>query len=186
MYRAADQYGQVIDVLLSRRRDAALARAFFTCALRCGPAPADVVTDRAPVYPRVVDEVAPTARHADSDEVHSGQSAAGNGSRNELEWGIMARRGSAMTITSASTTLREACSAAAADAPGQALAGRCRVVGALLEQAERVVRGIHSRTHLRSVSPPSPSPTYTPDGSRPNMAPAPNASPSESRRTPRP
>jgi transposase-like protein len=47
VYRAADQYGQVIDVLLSRRRDAALARAFFTRALRCGPAPADVVTDRA-------------------------------------------------------------------------------------------------------------------------------------------
>ncbi len=50
-------------MLLSRPRDAAIARAFFTRALRCGPAPADVVTDRAPVYPRVVDEVAPTARH---------------------------------------------------------------------------------------------------------------------------
>jgi transposase-like protein len=59
LYRAVDQYGQVIDVLLSRRRDAAAARAFFTRALRCGPAPVEVVTDRAPVYPRVVDEVAP-------------------------------------------------------------------------------------------------------------------------------
>jgi transposase, IS6 family len=58
LYRAVDQYGQVVDVLLSRRRDAAAARALFTRALRCGRAPVEVVTDRAPVYPRVVDEVA--------------------------------------------------------------------------------------------------------------------------------
>jgi transposase, IS6 family len=49
-------------VLLSRRRGAAAARALFTRALRCGPAPVEVVTDRAPVYRRVVDEVAPAAR----------------------------------------------------------------------------------------------------------------------------
>jgi IS6 family transposase len=30
LYRAVDQHGQVIDVLLSRRRDAAPARALFT------------------------------------------------------------------------------------------------------------------------------------------------------------
>jgi transposase-like protein len=63
LYRAVDQYGQVIDVLLSRHRDAAAARAFFTRAMRCGPAPVEVVTDRAPVYPRVVEELAPAARH---------------------------------------------------------------------------------------------------------------------------
>jgi transposase-like protein len=63
LYRAVDQYGQVIVVVLSRRRDAAAARALFTRALRYGPAPVEVVTDRAPVYPRVVDEVAPAARH---------------------------------------------------------------------------------------------------------------------------
>jgi hypothetical protein len=34
VYRAIDQYGQVIDVLLSPRRDAAAARRFFTRALR--------------------------------------------------------------------------------------------------------------------------------------------------------
>ena len=33
VYRAVDQHGQVIDVLLSARRDAAAARRFFTRAL---------------------------------------------------------------------------------------------------------------------------------------------------------
>jgi IS6 family transposase len=63
LYRAVDQHGQVIDVLVSPRRDAAAARAFFTRALRAGPAPVEVTTDRSPVYPRVIDEVAPAARH---------------------------------------------------------------------------------------------------------------------------
>ena len=63
LYRAVDQYGQVIDVLVSERRDAAAARAFFTRALTHGPAPVEVTTDRAPVYPRVIAEHAPRARH---------------------------------------------------------------------------------------------------------------------------
>jgi len=63
LYRAVDQHGQVIDVLLSTVRDGATARRFFACALRFGPLPAEVVTDRAPAYPRVVDEVVPAARH---------------------------------------------------------------------------------------------------------------------------
>ena len=36
----------------------------FTRALSCGPSPIEVSTDRAPVYPRVTDELAPAARHA--------------------------------------------------------------------------------------------------------------------------
>jgi transposase, IS6 family len=63
LYRAVDQHGQVIDVLVSRRRDAVAARAFFARALQFGPAPVEVTTDRAPVYPHVVNEAAPTARH---------------------------------------------------------------------------------------------------------------------------
>ena len=63
LYRAVDQHGQVIDVLLSKRRDAVAARTFFTLALRFGSALVEVTTDRAPVYPRVIDEVAPGARH---------------------------------------------------------------------------------------------------------------------------
>jgi IS6 family transposase len=63
LYRAIDQHGQVMDVLVSERRDAAAARAFFTRALVHGPSPIEVTTDRAPVYPRVIDEIAPAARH---------------------------------------------------------------------------------------------------------------------------
>jgi transposase-like protein len=54
LYRAVDQYGQVIDVLLSACRDLAAARRFFTRALRVGTIPAEVTTDRAHVYPRVL------------------------------------------------------------------------------------------------------------------------------------
>jgi transposase, IS6 family len=63
LYRAIDQHGQVIDVLVSQRRDGAAARRFFTRALTVGAAPVEVTTDRAPVYPRVIDELAPAARH---------------------------------------------------------------------------------------------------------------------------
>jgi transposase-like protein len=63
LYRAVDQYGQVIDVLLSEQRDTAAARRFFTCALRYGPAPVEVTTDRAGPYLRVVDDLVPAAAH---------------------------------------------------------------------------------------------------------------------------
>jgi IS6 family transposase len=63
LYRAVDQHGQVIDVLVATRRDAAAARALFARALRLGPVPVEVTTDRAPVYARVIDEAAPAARH---------------------------------------------------------------------------------------------------------------------------
>ena len=63
LYRAVDQHGQVIDILLSTRRDLAAARCFFTRALRAGTVPVEVTTDRAPVYPRVLDELVPSALH---------------------------------------------------------------------------------------------------------------------------
>ncbi len=63
LYRAVDQHGQVIDVLLSTRRDLAAARRFFTRALHAGMVPVEVTTDRAPVYPRVLDERIPSALH---------------------------------------------------------------------------------------------------------------------------
>jgi transposase-like protein len=63
LYRAVDQYGQVIDVLVSLRRDAVAARRFLARALRLGPVPVEVVTDRAPGYPQILDEMAPAARH---------------------------------------------------------------------------------------------------------------------------
>jgi transposase-like protein len=63
LYRAVDQYGQVIDVLLSEQRDTAAARRFFTRALRYGPAPVEVTTDKAGPYLRVLDELVPAAAH---------------------------------------------------------------------------------------------------------------------------
>jgi transposase-like protein len=64
VYRAVDQDGQVIDVLVSARRDAAAARRFFRRAMAMLKVrPAEVVTDAAPVYPAVLDELAPWAWH---------------------------------------------------------------------------------------------------------------------------
>lgn len=48
---------------MSTRRDGAAARAFLARGLRHGRSPVEVTTDRAPVYPRVIDEFAPAARH---------------------------------------------------------------------------------------------------------------------------
>jgi transposase-like protein len=64
VYRAVDQHGQVIDVLLSVRRDAATARRFLRRALSTLKiTPTEVVTDAAAVYPAVLDALIPSARH---------------------------------------------------------------------------------------------------------------------------
>ena len=63
LYRAIDQYGQVIDVLASPKRDLAATRRFFARALNAARRPTEVTTDRAPAYPRVLDEVVPEAWH---------------------------------------------------------------------------------------------------------------------------
>jgi transposase-like protein len=64
VYRAVDQRGQVIDVLVSRRRDIASARWFFTTSLLAHRAPTEVVTDRAPALANVIDELIPAAFHS--------------------------------------------------------------------------------------------------------------------------
>ncbi len=66
LYRAIDQHGQVIDVLASERRDQLAARRFFQRALIHGRQPTEVTTDKAPVYPRVLDELLPEACHVDA------------------------------------------------------------------------------------------------------------------------
>jgi len=59
-----DQHGQIIDVLVSVRRDSQAARRFFRRALTTlKVTPAEVVTDKAPVYLRVLDELVPAAWH---------------------------------------------------------------------------------------------------------------------------
>jgi transposase-like protein len=64
LYRAVDQYGQVIDVYASTRRDTETARRFFQRARKAtGVVPVEVITDRAPTYPRVLDQLWPAAWH---------------------------------------------------------------------------------------------------------------------------
>jgi transposase, IS6 family len=63
LYRAIDQFGQVIDVLVSEKRDMAATRRFFVRALEHAPRPTEVTTDRAQAYPRVLEELAPAACH---------------------------------------------------------------------------------------------------------------------------
>jgi IS6 family transposase len=64
VYRAVDQHGQVIDVQLASRRDATAARRFFTRALETLKViPTEVVTDAAPVYPAVLEDLVPAAWH---------------------------------------------------------------------------------------------------------------------------
>jgi transposase, IS6 family len=63
LYRAIDQFGQVIDVLVAENRDLAATRRFFIQALDHGTRPTEVSTDRAPAYPRVLDELLPATCH---------------------------------------------------------------------------------------------------------------------------
>jgi transposase-like protein len=64
VYRAVDRFGQVIDVLVSARRDAKAARRFFERAISTTKiAPVEVTTDKAPVYPAVLEELLPAAWH---------------------------------------------------------------------------------------------------------------------------
>jgi transposase-like protein len=64
VYRAVDQFGQVIDVFMSQRRDAQAARRFFEQALGTTKVnPTEVVTDQAGTYPIVLDELLPAAWH---------------------------------------------------------------------------------------------------------------------------
>jgi transposase-like protein len=64
VYRAIDQFGQVIDVFVSARRDATAARRFLEGAIGTTKiAPAEVSTDQAPVYPAVLEERLPAAWH---------------------------------------------------------------------------------------------------------------------------
>jgi transposase, IS6 family len=63
LYRAIDQCGQVIDVLVSQKRDLTTTRRFFTRMLEHGLRPTEVTTDQAAAYARVLDELLPAALH---------------------------------------------------------------------------------------------------------------------------
>ena len=64
VYRAVDQFGQVIDVFISPRRDVRAAPRFLEQAIGTTKSgPIEVVTDQAPTYPIVLDELLPAAWH---------------------------------------------------------------------------------------------------------------------------
>ena len=64
MYRAIDQFGQVIDVFVSPRRDAGAGRRFFQRAIGATKiTPVEVTTDQARLYPAVLEELLPAAWH---------------------------------------------------------------------------------------------------------------------------
>src|SRR5438105_4969040 len=64
LYRAVDEHGQVVDVLLSDHRDTTSAEAFFAQALgRSGQAPSVIITDHHQPYIKAIQRVVPTAVH---------------------------------------------------------------------------------------------------------------------------
>lgn len=63
VYRAVDQHGQIIDVLVSARRDLRAARRFFATALRAHGEPVEVITDRAPALRAAIEGLMPAAFH---------------------------------------------------------------------------------------------------------------------------
>jgi IS6 family transposase len=63
VYRAIDQYGQIIDVYVSARRDTRAARRFFISVLDAHDAPSEIVTDRAPALLAAIEELVPAACH---------------------------------------------------------------------------------------------------------------------------
>src|SRR5664280_1560628 len=63
VYRAVDQYGQVIDVFVSRKRDLKAATKFFTSVIAAHGQPAEITTDRAHALVRVIAELLPDALH---------------------------------------------------------------------------------------------------------------------------
>lgn len=63
VYRAVDQYGQVIDIFVSNKRDVKAATRFFSGAIEAHGEPAEVTTDRSPALARTIVELLPAALH---------------------------------------------------------------------------------------------------------------------------
>jgi transposase-like protein len=64
VYRAIDQFGQVIDVFVSLQRDTKAANRFFERAIGATKiTPTEVTTEQGPVYPAVPEKLLPAAWH---------------------------------------------------------------------------------------------------------------------------
>lgn len=67
LYRAIDEHGQIVDVYLSDRRNAAAAQNFFEAAIAASDVrPTQVTTDKAKSYPKALHAVVPSAVHRSS------------------------------------------------------------------------------------------------------------------------
>jgi transposase-like protein len=73
VYRAVDQYGQVIDVYVSKRRNLTAARTLFAMVLANHARLEQVTTDLAASLVRVVDELLPQQRPPNSSSVETSQ-----------------------------------------------------------------------------------------------------------------
>lgn len=73
LYRALDEHGQIVDVDLSNRRNAAAAQAFFEQAINaCDLLPTHVTTDKAKSYPKALRAALPTVEHRSSKYLNNG------------------------------------------------------------------------------------------------------------------
>ncbi len=63
VYQAVDQYGQVIEVFVSAKRDAKAAARFFSAMIRSHGEPAEVTTDRSPALARTTVDLVPATHH---------------------------------------------------------------------------------------------------------------------------
>ena len=63
VYRAVDQYGQVVSVFVSKKRDMKAATTFFTSLITAHGQPTEITTDRAHALVRVITELLPAALH---------------------------------------------------------------------------------------------------------------------------
>jgi transposase-like protein len=72
VYRAVDQFGQVIDVFVSLQRDVVAARRFFERAIGTTKTmPVEIVTDQAPTYPMVLEALLPAAWHRTGQDANN-------------------------------------------------------------------------------------------------------------------
>jgi transposase-like protein len=71
VYRAVDQFGQVIDVLVAARRDAGPLTGSSSALSATKVTPVEVVTDQAPVYPGVLEELLPATWHRTDQDANN-------------------------------------------------------------------------------------------------------------------
>jgi transposase-like protein len=149
VYRAVDQFGQVIDVFMSRQRDARAARRFFERAMGATMVtPTEVVTDRAATYSIVMDDLLPAPWHRTE----------------QYAWGAETRSCNSLVLVEETTQ-----PVMSANAAWRTVAGDRRVCdGIRRSQPERPVRamgvvvlGVDAQDPLQMPSPGDQEPVQT-------------------------